>query len=389
MFLANVVLCIMTTSLSDIQCLVCAVIHSQMTMDLVCLPRKRKPRLKMRCTFHPFRRFRRQRELKKIYYKKLAHVFQSSSCAWAFPNCNDPRLMIGSVPEGYDSYPDSIVDDPRALILDLNGLLIHKVDLEDQMFFPSWHVEYDQVLVEKPRRFYFLVRPDAREFLLWASMHFSVFIWSSCSERNLVMRFRECFPGLRGFMAGFIGQDSCDILKGHWLHGKKPVFFKHLDDFWSKFGDKFGAHNTLLVDDSLYKCFFNPSGTCCIVPKFGSPHDRRLKPFLTHRLCPWLWNYLKAEDRYEFVGTGDVFGTWGSEEDAMVRTLIEQHGWRCLNCCCGVRLGRIVQKSSIEKEKEKDDKVGDSQEEKEAFKVVWMSQPLFKRPGQSRLGTLM
>lgn len=355
-------------------------------MDLVCCPPpKPKSRFKIRCTFHPFRR---QRELKLLYYKKLRHVFRSSSCVWAFPNCNDPRWMIGSRTDEYDRIPASIVDEPRALILDLNGLLIHKVDLEEEMFFPYWHVEYNQVFVEYPRKLYFLVRPDARQFLLWASTHFRVFIWSSCNERNLVMRFRECFPGLRGVISGFIAQSSCDVLKGCLLRGKKPVFFKHLDDFWIKSRNQFNVDNTLLVDDSLYKCFFNPSGTCCIVPKFGSPFDTMRRPFLTHKLGPWLWNYLKAEDRNEFCGIGDVFGTWSSEEDQQALTLVEEHGQKSLECCCGIRFGLTVEKTSTDKEKERRDIYGD-QEAKEAFKVVWDPKPLYKRPGQSRLGTLM
>ena len=112
--------------------------------------------------------------------------------------------MLASTKEDYHVVPKNVQNDPQALILDLQGLLIHKVDLEEDIFFPPWNLEYDQVLQERPRRIYFLVRPDARQFLLWEANHFHVFIWSSAMEHNIVKRFRECFLGLRGLMAGFL-----------------------------------------------------------------------------------------------------------------------------------------------------------------------------------------
>ena len=96
-------------------------------------------------------------------------------------------------------------------------------------------------------------------------------------EHNIVKHFRVCFPGLQGLMAGFLAQSSCDVLQNHKIKGQKPIFFKHLDDFWNRFngqfGHEFGPHNTLLVDDNLYKCIFNFADSCCIVPKFGMPGD--------------------------------------------------------------------------------------------------------------------
>ncbi|MCO5575281.1 hypothetical protein L7F22_029081 [Adiantum nelumboides] len=162
-------------------------------------------------------------------------------------------------------------------------------------------------------------------------------------EKRRQVVFKE---GLRGLIAGFIAQTSCDVLHNNKIKGKKPIFFKHLNDFWNKCNGQFGPQNTLLVDDSLYKCIFNFSGNCCIVPAFGSPNDTTQRPFLTHKLAPWLYKYLQTGDRMQFViGGGDVFGTWGSAEDLIVKDLIELHGHRSLKCCYHVRWGKIEKKT--------------------------------------------
>ena len=149
-----------------------------MLVVVKCPPPKTKPksRPKKHVTDHPCIRRRRYRELKRMYDIKLAHVYASSICAWAFPNCNNSSRMLASAKEDYHAVPENVQNDPRALILDLHGLLIHKVDLEEDIFFPPWNLEYDQVLQERPRRIYFLVRPDASQFLLWEANHFHVFI---------------------------------------------------------------------------------------------------------------------------------------------------------------------------------------------------------------------
>ena len=109
---------------------------------------------------------------------------------------------------------------------------------------------------------------------------------------------------------------------------------------------------------------------------------------LAIQLGPWLWKYLKAEDRASFViGEGDVFGTWGSEEDLIATDLIELHGKRKLECCARVRWGRIKEKTSKEILQESFDALGNSLEQKEVYKVEWEKVPC-KQPGQKRLGTL-
>ena len=78
-----------------------------------------------------------------MYDIKLAHVYASSICAWAFPNCNNPNMMLASAKEDYHAIPKSVQNDPWDLVLDLHGLVVHKVDLKEDIFFPPWNLEYD------------------------------------------------------------------------------------------------------------------------------------------------------------------------------------------------------------------------------------------------------
>ena len=123
-----------------------ALIHKELMLVVVkCQPPKTKPksRPKKCVTDHACIRWRWYRELKGMYEIKLAHVYASNICVWAFPNCNNPNRMLASTKEDYHAVPKNVQNDPWALILDLYSLLIHKGDLEEDVFFPPWNLEYD------------------------------------------------------------------------------------------------------------------------------------------------------------------------------------------------------------------------------------------------------
>ncbi|MCO5579351.1 hypothetical protein L7F22_033206 [Adiantum nelumboides] len=80
---------------------------------------------------------------------QLAHVYASSACSCTFPKCNDPSRMLASAEEDNLVVPESVQNDPQALILDMNGLLIHKIDLSEDMFFLTWNLQYDQGPVQR------------------------------------------------------------------------------------------------------------------------------------------------------------------------------------------------------------------------------------------------
>ena len=68
------------------------------------------------------------------------------------------------------------------------------------------------------------------------------------------------------------------------LHNGKPVFYKSLNKFWE------GEHiytptNTILVDDSEYKCAWNSPGTYVIVKKLIKQGKTKMLTYLTEAVC--------------------------------------------------------------------------------------------------------
>ena len=74
------------------------------------------------------------------------------------------------------------------------------------------------------------------------------------------------------------------------------MFYKKLDKFWEKQQVTYILANTLLVDDSGYKCLWNPAGTFLIVKKLEQQSKAEIKTYLTKSLRKWLEKWLVVKD---------------------------------------------------------------------------------------------
>ncbi|MCO5548178.1 hypothetical protein L7F22_001636 [Adiantum nelumboides] len=86
--------------------------------------------------------------------------------------------------------PPPLANDPRVLILDLNGVLLsHFWPSED---IPKHTKRMTEVAYQNGQRVF--VRPGALQFLLWCFDHFTVFVWSCAQVSNVSSLVCKAFP---------------------------------------------------------------------------------------------------------------------------------------------------------------------------------------------------
>ena len=188
-----------------------------------------------------------------------------------------------------------------AIILDLNNVLMITHRKSRDKLPPDVSLLYFYVLKEKEDRdVTYYVRADAEMFILQASQLAKIFIWSSCTMTNLGRKIDRCFPQAKRCLSGWAGQEMCH--HASWKIGTKPIFFKSLDTFWSSV-DNFGKYNTLLLDDSRYKCHLNKKGTYVVLPNIEAQSEEQMETFLNTDVLQFLhtWVDAKEEDRYRIV----------------------------------------------------------------------------------------
>lgn len=183
--------------------------------------------------------------------------------------------------------PASLENDCRALILDLNGVLL--CHFREYQYIPVYTRRMKEVTYNIPGQRVF-VHEEASAFLLWCIENFTVFIWSCATSTNTARLLRAAFPEIATKLAGrILSQQHCEKHEGdaNVPGTEKPIFYKCLSQFW-KHNSKFNASNTLIVDDSAYKCFKNLRHCCLIIPKLEDMEMSEIAGFLNGKILNWL-----------------------------------------------------------------------------------------------------
>ena len=168
----------------------------------------------------------------------------------------------------------------RLIVLDLNGLLIHRV-YKDEYYAKKNLFEEQYILgyVERPVRkgnFAVWVRPNVKEFLSWLMDHFHVAIWSSVQLHNIAPIVETLLPGEddRARLLFWWNQEHCVVEDDPTSTDPKRTksFFKRLTSVWDTADinerwsvDQPTGHelrdHTLLIDDNKSKVRDNPINT--------------------------------------------------------------------------------------------------------------------------------
>ncbi|KAL8143192.1 hypothetical protein V2J09_016224 [Rumex salicifolius] len=151
------------------------------------------------------------------------------------------------------------------LILDLNGLLIHRAHMADKSKIPN-NRQPDAVFGNK----LVFKRPYCKELMRFCLDRFEVGIWSSAMEHNVDAVMEVAFGQLKSKLLFVWNQTQCSDYGFKCVDNKqKPLFFKELKKVWEgshnkqfRKGSFSATHtNTLLLDDTPSKGLLNPHNT--------------------------------------------------------------------------------------------------------------------------------
>ncbi|CAF0743332.1 unnamed protein product [Didymodactylos carnosus] len=166
----------------------------------------------------------------------------------------------------------------RLLILDLNGILVHRVYKKEYYKYQDlFKNEYRNGTIERPLykgNFAIWLRPGVKEFLQWCLDHFHIGIWSSVRKENMVPLIEALLPNESDHsnLLFYWWQDMCLMEKNDDKNEKTSTsFYKCLERVWNtqsleekwKLNQKNGnwREQTLIVDDNKSKVRDNPEFT--------------------------------------------------------------------------------------------------------------------------------
>ena len=208
----------------------------------------------------------------------------------------------------------------KLLILDVNGLLLHRI-------YKASPEARALGAVADVGHFTVFLRPHVREFLEWCKRHFHIALWGTALVENITPLLRLLdFEGVPVVVYGQ-GDCTCTGLRDP-LTPAKFLYVKPLRRLWNdprvaEIGD-FDATNTLLLDDAPYKAAYNPPHTC-VSPASWSATDPAWRSRVDDALSADGWirqfllEYRGAEDGR------DVVRAWHATPDSS--------RWKCPSQC--------------------------------------------------------
>lgn len=179
----------------------------------------------------------------------------------------------------------------RLIILDLNGLLIHRIHKSEYPKYKHLYVEqYNLGTLEQPERkgtFAVWFRPNVKQFISWLMDHFHVAIWSSVLKHNIepIVDTLLQEQDERDRLLFWWNQEHCLVEDDPTAADPKKAksFYKCLSSVWdnveirerwlsSQTDSNLNLEDhTLLIDDNKLKVRDNP--------KFTAIHPRTWKLF--------------------------------------------------------------------------------------------------------------
>lgn len=186
-----------------------------------------------------------------------------------------------------------------AVIVDFNNVLAHVHDDRKSELPSDLSMFYFAKIYGDHNTTYYL-RHDAEIFLLALSQVAEVFLWSSRNHRNLETAIDKCLTQAKRCLSGWLSQNTCHVSSWTFDNPPKPMFFKKLETFWYLF-PKFNKSNTLVLDDSLYKMYFNDPSCYVILPQLEKQNERQWEDFLKKDVAEFVCQWAESCDRAKTV----------------------------------------------------------------------------------------
>ncbi|KAF7148601.1 hypothetical protein RHSIM_Rhsim03G0082500 [Rhododendron simsii] len=204
------------------------------------------------------------------YYSKIVRNPTSRKLKTAVVNSRNRDVKAGKDDFVRPLEKQNLVPRKKLLVLDLNGLLVHRV----YRFRPNTNVQNypPPDVISGP--FLVFTRPFCSEFLEFCFERFEVGIWSSARERSIDTILSSIKTGLKDKLLFVWDQEKCTDSGFKSLERKrKPIFLKELRKLWEDptlpwCCGPYSSSNTLLIDDARYKALLNPPNTAIFLQSY-------------------------------------------------------------------------------------------------------------------------
>jgi hypothetical protein len=152
----------------------------------------------------------------------------------------------------------NLIEIQPLLILDINGILCHRVRKSRDTYDPSaTYRPTNGTVANTP----IIARPFLQEFLSFLQAHFTLAVWTSAKKKTATQLINRLVPLDIADRFLFVwAQHDCHVQQappeegvGSHTHPQDVLFEKNLSKVWQAY-PLWNAHNTLLMDDSPEKC---------------------------------------------------------------------------------------------------------------------------------------
>ena len=110
----------------------------------------------------------------------------------------------------------------------------------------------------------------------------------------------KCLPQGKRCLSGWLLQIACHVCTWHYDNPLRPMYLKTLDTFWQLF-PKFSSANTLVLDVSLYRMYFNDLACYLILLELEKQTEVQWESFLKDDVATFVLQWAESNDRAKTV----------------------------------------------------------------------------------------
>ena len=133
------------------------------------------------------------------------------------------------------------------IVLDLNGILCHRVRKSREDLYPHLQYRPSPICIANTP---IIPRIYLRHFLTFLDAHFTLAIWTSAKSKTAKLLVSLLIPEEISRKLLFVwAQHHCNVIYGE----AEPIFVKNLEKVWGDY-PLWNSSNTLIMDDSPDKC---------------------------------------------------------------------------------------------------------------------------------------
>lgn len=182
-----------------------------------------------------------------------------------------------------------------AVVVDFNNFLLCLHNKGSTMLPPDLSTMYFSVVQEDKNITYYVCN-DAKLFLLALSQFAEVYIWTGWDDKAFEKAMARCLPLSKRCLSGWLSQTAFHVCTWRYDNPFRPMYLKTLDALWHLFPN-FSSENTLVLDVSLYKMYFNDPACYVILLELQKQSEVQWETFSKEDVVDFVLQWAESDDR--------------------------------------------------------------------------------------------